>query len=223
MLKHLHKVLVSVVRFLKAPFVGSVPKGTRGSILFLVWLYGICGVLSILISIWRFISPSPGYSGVDNLAYGLLFLFFAFLFIRRLRATRVSRYPRLSVVEILLQRRNKKVFAGLGVTVFVLGGVVVGQSILGVQQFGGGVLLLLGLIMLGMVGEVLGLDYRIRKGFYGTNEREVREIIRFILSKRKHIDFTDDGKPKKIMSDTDLAEFVKTIKNNVPEFSAVGV
>ena len=48
------------------------------------------------------------------------------------------------------------------------------------------------------------VDFRVKNGFYGNNEREAREIIQFILEESQNIDFNDNGKLKKIISDDDV-------------------
>jgi len=51
------------------------------------------------------------------------------------------------------------------------------------------------------------MNYRIKKGYWGTNEHEAREVIYFILKNSEKIDFTDDdGKPKKLVNLKDLKE-----------------
>jgi hypothetical protein len=52
------------------------------------------------------------------------------------------------------------------------------------------------------------VNYRIKKGYYGNNERESREIIAFILENYTKIDFTDGGKKKSIFSDDDLEKVI---------------
>lgn len=48
------------------------------------------------------------------------------------------------------------------------------------------------------------LRYRIAKGYYGTNEYEVREIIQFILDHSDKTDFTDGDGMKKLMPDPEV-------------------
>jgi hypothetical protein len=48
------------------------------------------------------------------------------------------------------------------------------------------------------------LRYRIRKGYYGTNEDEAREIIQFILEHAEDTDFSSGDGPKKIMPDPEI-------------------
>lgn len=133
-------------------------------------------------------------------------------------------YPGLPVVKILYKRRAVRVYVGASIilTVFFLG---VGSGVYeGIHVIGDGIAIVLAALLLGMAGEIMGLEYRIRKVYFGKNEREAREIIRFIMTNRVDIDFTDDGKPKKIksedmsddMSHDVLEEFVKTVKGKAP-------
>lgn len=43
------------------------------------------------------------------------------------------------------------------------------------------------------------IDYRVRKGWYGKNEFEAKEIINFIVSHANKDDFNDDGGLKKVI------------------------
>ena len=66
------------------------------------------------------------------------------------------------------------------------------------------------------------LDYRVLNRFYGNNEREARDIIEFIVKESSNIDFSDGGKPKKIMSDDDLEEIKQATTQPVPGFAGAG-
>ena len=55
-------------------------------------------------------------------------------------------------------------------------------------------------------------NYRITKGYYGTNEQEAREIIRFIIKNSDDIDFTGGG-PKDLIPGQDIESFV--LKNHI--------
>ena len=48
------------------------------------------------------------------------------------------------------------------------------------------------------------LRYRLAKGYYGTNEYEVREIIQFILDHSDKTDFTDSNGLKKLLPDVEV-------------------
>lgn len=50
------------------------------------------------------------------------------------------------------------------------------------------------------------ITYRIRKGWYGRNEYEAREIIEYILSHADKNDFNDDGGLKKLMDKPERLE-----------------
>ena len=53
-------------------------------------------------------------------------------------------------------------------------------------------LMLLGLISLLIAKELL-VEYRIRKGLFGTNSTEARTLIEFIIKHSEDIDFTDSN------------------------------
>lgn len=58
-------------------------------------------------------------------------------------------------------------------------------------------------------------NYRVRKGFYGRNEYESREIIDFIVDNYKKVDFSDPGGPKKIISEEDLEKIQVYVKQRL--------
>ena len=47
------------------------------------------------------------------------------------------------------------------------------------------------------------LDYRIKKGFYGTTAYEVKEIVEFVSEHSDKSDFTDSGQTKKLAPDSE--------------------
>jgi hypothetical protein len=47
------------------------------------------------------------------------------------------------------------------------------------------------------------LEYRIKKGLYGTNPYETKEIIQFIEEHSDKSDFIDGGKYKKLIQESD--------------------
>ncbi|QXO19237.1 hypothetical protein [Vibrio ostreae] len=51
------------------------------------------------------------------------------------------------------------------------------------------------------------ITYRIRKGWYGRNEYEAREIIEYILSHADKDDFNNDGGLKKLMDEPKRTEY----------------
>ncbi|OUB77059.1 hypothetical protein BK744_09295 [Bacillus thuringiensis serovar zhaodongensis] len=63
------------------------------------------------------------------------------------------------------------------------------------------------------------LQYRLKKGYFGTNEYELRQILRFIADEKNKDYFKGDGKGRKIFSSAeDTAEF----KEEISEFEAWG-
>ena len=52
--------------------------------------------------------------------------------------------------------------------------------------------MLLALLSLLIVKEVL-IEYRIKKGIFGTNRTEARALIEFIIKNSEDIDFTDSN------------------------------
>jgi hypothetical protein len=63
------------------------------------------------------------------------------------------------------------------------------------------------------------MNYRIKKGYWGTNEYETIETICFILKNSEKIDFSDnDGRPKKLINFKDIED-----EEIYPTGDAVGV
>jgi hypothetical protein len=63
----------------------------------------------------------------------------------------------------------------------------------------------------------ISFEYRVAKGQFGNNEREAREIIDFIIKESDNIDFTDGGKLKQILSESDLEEIQEMARQPLPE------
>jgi hypothetical protein len=67
---------------------------------------------------------------------------------------------------------------------------------------------LLGLILILFTNQT-ALEYRIRKGLYGNNEYEAREILQFIIDHADKTDFTSGGKSKKLLPDAEIEQILK--------------
>ena len=65
------------------------------------------------------------------------------------------------------------------------------------------------------------VNFRIKKGFYGGNEFEAREIINFIEENSEKIDFGDGDSPKQLFNEEDLKEIKEEIRielnNGLPQ------
>lgn len=129
-----------------------------------------------------------------------------------------EKYPRLSVVRIMQRRKGLEtiwnvIILFLALLTYILSSYYFKLTI------SYGLIVISFLVMLLLAIYNSSFDFRIGKGFYGNNEREAREIIMFILKESDNIDFTDNGKLKKIISDTDLDEFERVLKPSLnPEY-----
>lgn len=135
--------------------------------------------------------------------------------IRELSENNIKKqYPKLSVVGIFLQEGvNKSTFL-----IQVLAGSSLVYAAFSYKHTGQPSLIVLTSPIVILILIILRdriTEYRVRNGFYGSNEYEAREIIKFIISNSKNIDFTDGGKAKKIISEADLREIQKSI-NAIP-------
>jgi hypothetical protein len=112
-----------------------------------------------------------------------------------------NQYCNLSVVNIMFKRHTQKTFLS--------GLIIIVASTISYQfsefQMGWSMKSIFLVLFLLMLRDYL-LAYRIKNGFYGNNEYEALEIIKFILSESSKIDFTDGGKHKKIFSEDDLKD-----------------
>ncbi|MBT0111952.1 hypothetical protein [Vibrio alginolyticus] len=61
-------------------------------------------------------------------------------------------------------------------------------------------------LLLALHADQYLITYRIRKGLYGRNEYEAREIIEYILSHADKDDFNDEGGLKKLMDEPERGE-----------------
>ncbi|MDJ0601039.1 MAG: hypothetical protein QNJ37_19620 [Crocosphaera sp.] len=64
------------------------------------------------------------------------------------------------------------------------------------------------------------VKFRIKKGFYGGNEFEAREIINFIEENSENIDFGNGDSPKNLFNEEDLKEMEESIielNNGLPQ------
>ncbi|HEY0602148.1 MAG TPA: hypothetical protein VGD58_04510, partial [Herpetosiphonaceae bacterium] len=119
-------------------------------------------------------------------------------------------YPSVSIINIMLQRKEKSselIEASL---------LLSALGLLFVSARQAGLIVLLVLIL--FIIRINIIKFRIRKGYYGTNEYEAREIIQFILDNSQSIDFTDDGTPKRIVTPEDLEHLQERINEHAPAF-----
>lgn len=113
-----------------------------------------------------------------------------------------QQYPKLSIIGIIRQRSTTEAASAL---VILAGSLLIVTMFPSLFTVGYNPVLII-CLMLFVIVLSLAKNYRIRKGFYGSSEREAREIIEFILENTNDVDFTDRGKPKRIFSIEDLEE-----------------
>ncbi|MEA3420930.1 MAG: hypothetical protein U9Q97_04535, partial [Acidobacteriota bacterium] len=114
-------------------------------------------------------------------------------------------YSKLSIVGIMRKRKTQQVQKSITILMYALGIFYVVYSFfsLNVNIYISVVFSLLALFL--FIGQI-ALGFRIKEGFFGNNKYEARQIIGFIISESRNIDFTDEGKLKEIISDEDLRE-----------------
>ena len=113
----------------------------------------------------------------------------------------------LSIIGVMVRQRGRSSRLGY----IALASMTVVYSVVSFAmgwQLEAGVFVLISLVCAVLFArEQLFLE-RVRSGSYGGNEEEAREIVRFVLENRSHIDFTDGGKPKRIISQSDLTDIL---------------
>ena len=129
-----------------------------------------------------------------------------------------SQYPGLSVVGIMSLKKEGRSYFAISILVTALMLYMaysaiaehsISIAVITVSLLGAGFVLIREKIY----------QLRIKKGFFGNNESEAREIINFILSNSDNIDFTDGGKRKSVFSKEEIEGMVENAWNP----STVGV
>lgn len=144
----------------------------------------------------------------------MLSLYYIFSFSKGKREK--LKYPKLSIIRIMETRKASEISKNTSMIMLSILGYILLFRYLKVE-------ISIEAIYIGFVTVILlGVhkflfDYRVKSGYYGNNEREAREIIQFILQESEHIDFTDNGKLKKIVSDEELGEIAESIKSLLPQ------
>lgn len=126
-----------------------------------------------------------------------------------------EQYPTLSIVGIISRKRSQqkmKVLLLLSLGLFVYVGFSYFTSSISI-----GIMIFFLFIMLSIIVKQQVFKYRIYKGFYGNNKREAREIIEFLLNHRDKVDFDDKGKPKRLITETDMKELTKSALDSMPD------
>lgn len=125
-----------------------------------------------------------------------------------------EKYPSLSIVGIILdrkQRSSSRSITALSIAFFGL--FIYDLYTPNIVNFIT-LVFILALLVLRVI-HIFMFEYRIRKGYYGRNEYEAREIIQFILDHSSDIDFTDSGKPKQIITEQDLEQIKLSLKQGL--------
>lgn len=78
-------------------------------------------------------------------------------------------------------------------------------------------ILVISILFLGIQIDQKLIEYRVKNGWYGKNEFETREIIKFIISHANKDDFNDSGGLKKLIPEPELNknEDVKVVSGGV--------
>lgn len=134
---------------------------------------------------------------------------------------KLSRYPKLSIVGIF---RNKLEDKKINSYYFVLTATLI-YSIVAIfsKNLESNIYFILGCLIYAslLYLNTFLVNFRIKKGFYGGNEFEAREIIHFIEENSENIDFSDGNTPKKLFNEEDLKEIEEEImiefNNGLPQ------
>ena len=121
-----------------------------------------------------------------------------------------------SVLGIMFERRMMQVQYSAVFIVFSLA-IYIALTVFGIIEADWIIqLLLVGAAFLVFFKQLI-ISYRVRNGFFGSSEYEVREFISYILREASHSDIYDDmGRPRKLV---DPAEFIQQIKAVNPSWN----
>jgi hypothetical protein len=117
-----------------------------------------------------------------------------------------------SIVELMINERKKtirKVYTVLAITLL---GQWAFASLTKTEISTWFVVLILLFASIVYLNQAI-FQYRVKKGFYGTNDYEAREITEFIFINAKHIDFNDGDSVKRISPEAEK----ETRKSIVPK------
>lgn len=119
-----------------------------------------------------------------------------------LSSTSKPAFDRSTIVGLLVGKklkRDSKAYLFLMIAALI-------QSALGLYGSSAYTPICLGVVLI-FIGAITlnqkALDYRIKKGFYGTTAYEAKEIVEFISEHSDKSDFTDGGQIKKIAPDAE--------------------
>ncbi|MGK7887049.1 MAG: hypothetical protein AB4057_20775 [Crocosphaera sp.] len=133
----------------------------------------------------------------------------------------LSKYCKLSIVRIFANKLEPPKLC----SAYLLFIAMIGYDILGLflNEIKINIYFLLGVLIYAslLYLNTFLVNFRIKKGFYGGNEFEAREIINFIEENSETIDFTDGNSPKKLFNEEDLKQIEEEIRielnNGLPQ------
>ncbi len=164
--------------------------------------------------------PGTGLSIGGFIAFVLLLIMLGGIYLFQVKLPSASaakvkeKYPNLSIVAIIYQKKLRQTRWAL--LTFVLSSILVLGQARTAEPYPPLIMIIPFVLAALLYLSNNLLLYRILRGWYGNNEREAREIIQFIRQESSDIDFTDGGKPKKIMTDADLEEIRQSVARAVP-------
>ena len=114
-----------------------------------------------------------------------------------------SKYANLSIVGVMLRRRGFQLH--VTITLILVAALIYlsSTSLQAIETNSYVYIILIALLVLAFFRDKL-FEFRVQNGMYGNNEREAREIIRFILDNSSNIDFDNKSGPRKIIKKEDL-------------------
>jgi len=193
-------------------------KGNREELLKARYLmtYGILGVeISVLLfSFEEFASQGLNLEIVGGLAILVLSLIlismlimtvYLFFSLKKGSIPLLKKYPGLSIVGIMKQKRAQQSEIALVFLSTFMGSYVI-LALIKWTEVNLTLLAVLIIISTMVLANKVIFEYRVSHGFYGKNKYEAAEIIKFILEESSAIDFYDNDKPKKVISDEDLVK-----------------
>jgi hypothetical protein len=126
-----------------------------------------------------------------------------------------SKYKGLSFIGVFLKRRTIRTYIaaaliGLTTTLYIL----CLEAAEAVQDWV--VVALLGGLLIAIVLYQKVLEYRVRKGLFGSTGFEARAILELLMDKPEDLDLHDDGKVRRLLSGDDFDAIRQIVREALP-------
>lgn len=165
-----------------------------------------------------FMKAFSKYMNIRTREYLRKYIFFS---IKKENQRVKKNYPKLSVVGIMKKRQESAkinaIYLLLGTTIVY----IILSNLVSAIPYSMFFVYILAFIAFLLIIDLTLFKYRINQGWYGNNEAEAKEILKFILRNSDNIDFTDGSKLKAIISPEDIEEIREEYGVDIPALSSL--